>query len=186
MHALKLLPSLVIGRFLAIIGWDASVCKSNWLHVDILWFSFINLGYILWIPLKWSIIFLHSWTSTGYFSNSTDSFETNCRFSPIIDLTIIRFRNGTSPLWWRSSAHLERSEPLMVFLPYFKSLEMNRPQSFKGPSLNVGWMRGILVVRDNPFRPLCYVSLPSTCRGQWTSPHALWQRMCTNFNLPLS
>ena len=29
--------------------------------------------------------FLQSWTSTGYFSNSTASFVTNCRFSPIID-----------------------------------------------------------------------------------------------------
>jgi hypothetical protein len=27
---------------------------------------------------------LQSWTSTGYFSNSTDSYVTNCRFSPII------------------------------------------------------------------------------------------------------
>jgi hypothetical protein len=35
------------GRFLGIIGWDPSVCKSNQLHVDILWFSFIELRYIL-------------------------------------------------------------------------------------------------------------------------------------------
>ena len=35
------------GRFLGVIGWDPSVCKSNRLHVDILRFSFIKLGYIL-------------------------------------------------------------------------------------------------------------------------------------------
>jgi hypothetical protein len=35
------------GKFLDIIGWDPSVCKSNRLHVEILWFSFIKLGYIL-------------------------------------------------------------------------------------------------------------------------------------------
>jgi hypothetical protein len=36
------------GRFLGIIiGWDPSVCKSKRLHVDILRFSFIKLGYIL-------------------------------------------------------------------------------------------------------------------------------------------
>ena len=35
------------GRFLGIIDGDPSVCKSNWLRVDILWFSFIKLGYIL-------------------------------------------------------------------------------------------------------------------------------------------
>ena len=28
---------------------------------------------------------MQSWTSTGYFLNSTGSFVTNCRFSPIID-----------------------------------------------------------------------------------------------------
>ena len=35
------------GGFLGIIGWDPSVCKSNRLHIDILRFSFIKLGYIL-------------------------------------------------------------------------------------------------------------------------------------------
>ena len=58
------------GRFLGIIGWDPSVCRSNRLHVDdILRFSFIELGYILWIPLKWLVVLVQSWwTSTGYFS----------------------------------------------------------------------------------------------------------------------
>ena len=41
-------PAQWWGRFLGIIiGWDPSVCKSNQLHVDILQFSFIKLGYIL-------------------------------------------------------------------------------------------------------------------------------------------
>jgi hypothetical protein len=35
------------GWFLNIIGWDPSICKSNRLHVEILRFSFIKLGYIL-------------------------------------------------------------------------------------------------------------------------------------------
>ena len=34
------------GTFLGPIGWDPSVCKSNWLHVDILLFSYIKLRYI--------------------------------------------------------------------------------------------------------------------------------------------
>ena len=34
------------GRFLGITVWDPSVCKSNRLHVDILWFSFDKLGCI--------------------------------------------------------------------------------------------------------------------------------------------
>ena len=32
------------GRFLGTISWDPRVCKSNWLHADILRFSFIKLG----------------------------------------------------------------------------------------------------------------------------------------------
>ena len=74
------------GRFLGITGWDPSVWKSNRLHVDSFWLSFIKLGWILQIPLKWWVIFLQSWTSTGYFSNSTSSSVTNCRFSPITGL----------------------------------------------------------------------------------------------------
>ena len=72
------------GRFLGITGWYPRVCKSNRLHVHIVRFSFIEMGYILQIPLKWSVNFLQSLTSTGYFTNSTGSFVTNCRFSPII------------------------------------------------------------------------------------------------------
>ena len=36
--------------------------------------------------IKWSVLFLQYWTSTGYFSNSTGSSVTKCRFSLIIDL----------------------------------------------------------------------------------------------------
>ena len=48
-------------------------------------FPLLKLVYILYIPLKWSVIILQSWTSTGYISNSTGSLVINCRFSPIID-----------------------------------------------------------------------------------------------------
>ena len=54
-----------------ITGWDPGVCKSNRLHVDVLRFSCIKIGgYILEIPLKWSVVSLQSWTS------STGSFVT--------------------------------------------------------------------------------------------------------------
>jgi hypothetical protein len=35
------------GRFLGVIGWDLSVCKSNWLHVDILLFFFIKFNWFI-------------------------------------------------------------------------------------------------------------------------------------------
>ena len=77
------------GRFLGLISsWDPSVCKSNRLHVEILRLPFIELGYVPWIPLKWSVILRKSWTPTGYFSNSTGSSATTCRFSPIIALKV--------------------------------------------------------------------------------------------------
>ena len=74
------------GDFWGTTGWDPSACKSNRLHVNILRFSFMKLGYVPYFPLKWSVIFLQSWTSTSYFSNSTGSFVTNCQFSPITDV----------------------------------------------------------------------------------------------------
>ena len=69
-----------------VIGWDPRVCNSNRLHVDDLRFFYTNLRYIPWIPLTWLVILLRSWTSTGYFSNSTGSSVINCRFSPIYRL----------------------------------------------------------------------------------------------------
>ena len=54
-------------------------------------FPLLNWGYILWISLKRSITFRQSSTSTGYLSNSTGSYVTNCRFSPIIDLPSLEF-----------------------------------------------------------------------------------------------
>ena len=83
------------GRFWGIIGQVPSVSKSNRLHVVIFRFFFINLRYILWIPLKWWVIFLKSWTSTDYFSNSTGSSVTSGRFSPFIGL----FTCGRRLLW---------------------------------------------------------------------------------------
>ena len=139
------------GRFLGIlIGWDLSVCKSNQLHVDILRFSFTKLGYILWIPLKWSVIFLHSWTSTDYFSNSTSSFVTNCRFSPIIGADALNgardyrirvcllFIQHKSPRtlclleaiicsWLKAGIRIQ--DPKFVFP---KSFEMNESQIYMG------------------------------------------------------
>ena len=36
-----------LGRFLGIVSQNPRVSKSNWLHVDIFWFSLYNLRYIL-------------------------------------------------------------------------------------------------------------------------------------------
>ena len=60
-----------LGRILGIVGWDPSDSKSNRLHVDIFRFFFINLRCIFYNPLEWWVVFLKSWTSTAYFSNST-------------------------------------------------------------------------------------------------------------------
>ena len=55
-------------------NWSKSrVSKSNWLHIVIFRFVFINVESNPKIPLKWSVIFMHSWTSTNYFSNSIGS-----------------------------------------------------------------------------------------------------------------
>ena len=88
-------PQIVSGKFLGIVGQDSSDSKSNWLHVDVFRFCFNHLRYILEIPLKWSVPFLQSWTSTGYSSNSSGSSATNRWFFP----DIIQWQMcGT--LWW--------------------------------------------------------------------------------------
>ena len=53
---------------------------------DIFRIFFINLRYILYIPLKGLLIFLKSSTSTCYFSNSNGSSVTSGQFSPSIVL----------------------------------------------------------------------------------------------------
>ena len=132
-----------LGRFLGITtGWYPSVCKSNRLYVGILRFSYIKLGYFLYIPLKRSAIFLQSSTSTdnstgststGYFSNSTSSSVTNCQFSPIIDgawitwstpkedsrngwLTVCLFLYsvGVTNLKWSSSAKSKKEGQALI------------------------------------------------------------------------
>jgi hypothetical protein len=67
---------------LCIIGRYPSVSKSNWLHVDIFWFFFIDMLNILYISLDWAIFFLKSWITTSYFSNSTSSCVTSSQISP--------------------------------------------------------------------------------------------------------
>jgi hypothetical protein len=54
-------------------------------------------GFPLWswgifytVPLKRSVIFLQSWTSTSYFSNSTGSIATNFRSSPTIASLLLK------------------------------------------------------------------------------------------------
>ena len=75
-NAMLINPTRWSGRFLDIIGWDPNICKTYWFHVDIFGISDIVLRYGLEIPLKWSVIFLQSWTSTG-------SCVINCRLAPI-------------------------------------------------------------------------------------------------------
>jgi hypothetical protein len=57
------------------IDQNRSVSKSNQLHVVIFQFLcfFIDLRYILQIPLKRLVIFLKPRALTGYFSNSASS-----------------------------------------------------------------------------------------------------------------
>ena len=63
----------------------------------------LNWGMFYKFPLKWTVIFLQSWTSTSCFSNSTGLFVTNCRFSPIIgssSLCMTRLGNTKKSYYW--------------------------------------------------------------------------------------
>ena len=61
-------------------------------------FPFSYFRYILYIPLRWPVSFLKSWTSTGYFSNSTGSSATNHRIFPDIDPHVC-FNGFGKALW---------------------------------------------------------------------------------------
>ena len=116
---------LFIQRFLdiaqAMIG---EIFGHNRLHVDILRFSFIKLGNILLIPLKWPVIFLQSPTSTGYFSNSTVSSATNCWFSTIIATNVKGV--WTLTIWVPKSASQSLNGEIVPWLTTSIVVVMNR------------------------------------------------------------
>ena len=73
------------GRFLGIISHNHSVSKSTWLRVVIFQFFFkFNWSIFHTFLSKWLVIFLKSWTSTGFFSNSTGSSLSSDWVSPFI------------------------------------------------------------------------------------------------------
>ena len=51
-------------------------------------FAFTNSRCILYIPLLRSVILLKSWTSTGFFSNSSGSSVTSSQFSPFTEMKV--------------------------------------------------------------------------------------------------
>ena len=70
-------------KFLGIVGQDPSESKFNQLHVHMIFrLCFYSFQVYSMDLLNWSAILMKSQTSTNYFSNSTGSYVTNCRFSP--------------------------------------------------------------------------------------------------------
>jgi hypothetical protein len=70
--------SIQTSGHLGIISLDPSVSKSHRSHVDVFRsFFFVELRYILSIPLKQPVFLLKSWIWTGSFSNSSSSFVTS-------------------------------------------------------------------------------------------------------------
>ena len=88
-------------RFLNIVGQNPSVSKSNQLHVVISRVIFIIICcYIPHIPLKWWVVFLKSWTSTGSYVTS-DWFYSFLGSSPIEIQSKPHQNSGihTLPMW---------------------------------------------------------------------------------------
>ena len=75
-------------------------------------FPSLNWCILYKIPLKWSVIFLQSPNSTGYFSNSTGSFETNCRFSLIIEQNPVRTHPHDTSNQWCKATHCVTITPV--------------------------------------------------------------------------
>lgn len=93
-------PVAVSGRFSGMIGQNPRVSRSNRLHVVIFWDFFIDLKYILYIPLNLSVISLKFCTSTGYFCNSTSSFVTSSRFGLFSEKRSFCFSINKKATYW--------------------------------------------------------------------------------------
>ena len=64
---------------------------------DMLWsfgYSLINWG--IFHKFKWLVIFLKSWNSTNYFSNSTNPLVISCQFSPF---TVSKLKGSKFEVW---------------------------------------------------------------------------------------
>ena len=96
-------------------------------------FPFLNWGiklYFINSSKTWSAIFLQFPASTGYFSNSTGSSLTNCRFSPIIAGQYSLCRHVLGVRWYHIAfLEVETPRPLLrqprclafqAFQPVFK------------------------------------------------------------------
>jgi hypothetical protein len=93
------------GRILDIIGQDASVSKSNPVTCrDLPVVPLFIVGCTLQTPLKCSVEFLKSWTSSGYFSNSIGSSATSGRVGSPRSLVIEEgvLRSGGVDFWRRN------------------------------------------------------------------------------------
>ena len=66
---------------------------------------FMDSRYILYIPLKRSILLLKSWSSAGYFSNSTGSSVTSAQFSLFIVSGL--WRRFRFPLWLHGYLYIQ-------------------------------------------------------------------------------
>ena len=136
-------PNQWSGRFLGMIGWDPSVCKSNQLHVDILRFSFIlSLA-------AYSTYYSKMIGDSPDISNFNRLFLklnwcirnlTNCRFSPIIAPNMSSW-NTRSPIliptvWYGNIVPKSTSEYFLVLRWWFYNRvfesKLNGPPSCRG------------------------------------------------------
>lgn len=75
------LAARVYREILGITGQNPCVSKPTSLQVMIFRVFFIDMRYILYISLNWTVIFLKFWTLTSYFSDVIGSYVTRGRFS---------------------------------------------------------------------------------------------------------
>ena len=81
-------------------------------------YFFIHSRHNLSVPLTWLAIFLKSWFSAGYFSNSTGSYVSSGRFSMFIVGTLIN--------WWSYTIHVAHN---IHHQPHIKSLQSESDNS---------------------------------------------------------
>ena len=116
--------------------------QYHWLwHVGIFRFSVIYSKYIPQTPLKWSVIFLKSWTSTNYFSNSTGSSITSKPVSLVLSWIRGSFHTSQEPWPWSCESPNESVQRLSQRHPknhvlWSQTLKCSVKSYVTGPSIN--------------------------------------------------
>ena len=156
-------PKQWSGRFLGITGWDLGVCKSNRLHVHILWFSFIKIGIYSMISSRmignFPTILNFNWLFlklNRFICNYLPGFPDHCSEGQVPLSEALRLPKKFD----LQRTALQKSVAMLATMSFFHPCTKGLHQRTLGRILNHHRTRVSLSANQNPPR----------VHDQWTSP----------------